>query len=191
MDSADGYGLNYYGRHRIRFDATKPALLFGREVDNAAAHGAVSWGEVWPDGLTKGLLRLARLGRPLYVTDNGINDASDSRRPAYLLRHIRATHEAITTGADVRGYFHWSLIDNFEWAESWTARFGLIALDPTTQERQIRRSAHVYQQVIRDHRIDPLLWHTEVETPTPHTPQPVDPPNPESFNPSTPNPLIR
>jgi beta-glucosidase len=65
-------------------------------------------------------------------------------RPSYLVEHVRAVHRAIARGADVRGYFHWSLVDNFEWAEGWSTRFGLIALDRKTQARRVRGSARVF-----------------------------------------------
>jgi beta-glucosidase len=147
---ADWYGLNYYGRHRMRFTPSSPLTLFGREVQHEVAEVSTTWGDPHPQGLTRHLLRIATLGRPVYVTENGINDASDSVRPRYLANHVGAVRDAIAAGADVRGYFHWSLIDNFEWAEGWAPRFGLIALDRETQERKVRGSAEVYAAIIRE-----------------------------------------
>jgi beta-glucosidase len=162
-NAADWYGLNYYGRHVIRFAASQPGRLFGREVQEGVHGERVNWGDPFPEGLTRGLLRLARMAKPLYVTENGIADRADTQRPRYLLRHIRATHDAIAAGADVRGYFHWSLLDNFEWTEGWGTPFGLIAVDLETQERRPRRSATVYEKVIRANGIVPELWQEEVE----------------------------
>ncbi|MBA3534984.1 MAG: glycoside hydrolase family 1 protein, partial [Ardenticatenales bacterium] len=161
--AVDWYGLNYYGRNRVKFDATRPGDLFGKHIEDAVHTDAQSWGEIYPAGLTRGLLRLASRKKPLFVTENGIFDNHDLLRPAYLLLHLRAMHEAMQQGAEVRGYFHWSLVDNFEWAEGWRTHFGLIAVNPVTQERRPRHSASVYEQVIREGAISPALWQAEVE----------------------------
>ncbi|MFW5925321.1 MAG: glycoside hydrolase family 1 protein [Myxococcota bacterium] len=148
--SFDFFGLNYYGRYAVRFDARQPAMAFGRHLqDHDNRTEWVDWGAPHPAGLTKQLLRLSRLGVPLYVTENGLFDATDQKRPHFLVAHLRAVHDAIAGGADVRGYFHWSLVDNFEWAEGWVPRFGLIALDPQTQERRPRPSAELYARICR------------------------------------------
>jgi beta-glucosidase len=149
----DYMGLNYYTRELVAFDLGKAAELFGRrftapgaERQDQGASGGLG-GEIYPDGLRRLLLRLNALGRPLYVTENGTADAADTRRPSALVRTLVAAHRAIDQGADLRGYYHWSLVDNFEWAEGWSARFGLIGLDPTTQERTTRESANVYARI--------------------------------------------
>ncbi|MGH2542296.1 MAG: glycoside hydrolase family 1 protein [Ardenticatenaceae bacterium] len=160
--AVDWYGMNYYGRHLVRFDPSKADMLFGRHVHAGIASEEGDWGEVYPKGLTSGLRQLARYGKPVFVTENGIFDNDDTLRPAYLLRHIRATHDAIQAGADVRGYFYWSLVDNFEWAEGWSTRFGLIEIDPVTQQRRPRHSAQVYEKVIRANGVMPELWQREV-----------------------------
>jgi beta-glucosidase len=67
---------------------------------------------------------------------------------------VRAVHRAIEQGADVRGYFHWSLVDNFEWAEGWSTHFGLLELDRETQERRPRPSAAVYAAICRDNAVE-------------------------------------
>lgn len=156
--AADWYGVNYYGQHVNRFDMSRPGELFGRQVQEGVRSETGNWGNIYPEGLTRALVRVAKLGKPLFVTENGIFDPQDTRRPAYLLHHLRATHEAIRQGVDVRGYFHWSLVDNFEWAEGWSTPFGLLAVDPTTQARQPRRSALLYEQVIRANAISPEMW---------------------------------
>ncbi len=84
-------------------------------------------------------------------------DKADRLRPWLLVRAARALHEAISSGADVRGYFHWSLVDNFEWAEGWLTRFGLIALDVETQERTLRRSAHLYSALAHANALTPEM----------------------------------
>jgi len=149
--SSDFLGVNYYGRYRVRFDPRSGATLFGRaETDRSIRTAHNDWGDVAPDGLTRQLRRVHHaLGVPLVVTENGVMDAEDSLRRSYLVSHVRAVHEAIAKGADVRGYFVWSLLDNFEWAEGFEARFGLFALDPLTQIRTKRPSADLYAEICR------------------------------------------
>lgn len=149
----DYIGLNYYSRELVAFDLGRPAETFGRRFTAPGAerqdHGASGGlgGEIYPDGLRRLLVRLSALGRPIYVTENGTADAADTRRPAALVRSLAAVRRAIDQSADVRGYYHWSLVDNFEWSEGWSARFGLIAIDPTTQERTERESARIYARI--------------------------------------------
>lgn len=147
----DWLGLNYYGRYRVRFDLRAAALLFGRHVQpNSIRHGDVDWGEPSPEGLTRLLLRFSELGRPVFVTENGVFDPTDEVRQRYLVEHVAAVRAALARGADVRGYFHWSLLDNFEWAEGFTTPFGLVAVDRQTGERRPRQSARRYQALIAD-----------------------------------------
>jgi beta-glucosidase len=84
---------------------------------------------MYPDGLYLLLKRFAAYGWPLYVTENGLADAQGTRRPLFLAQHLAALERAVDEGADVRGYFHWSLLDNFEWADGFASRFGLFHVD--------------------------------------------------------------
>jgi beta-glucosidase len=113
-----------------------------------------------PTGLREVLLRLHRdyPALPLYLTENGAAYADrvdadgrvrDSDRIAYLHGHLTAAHEAIAAGVHLRGYFTWSLLDNFEWALGYSKRFGLIHVDYETQQRTLKDSALWYRDVIR------------------------------------------
>lgn len=82
-----------------------------------------------------------RFKKPIIVTENGVADAEDQHRQWWLEETIKAMYEARQAGADVVGYCHWSLLDNFEWAEGWWPKFGLVSVNRTTQERKIRKSA--------------------------------------------------
>jgi beta-glucosidase/6-phospho-beta-glucosidase/beta-galactosidase len=93
------------------------------------------------------LKRAGRLGKPVIVTENGIADADDDQRARYLVAHLRQAHRAMQEGVDLRGYIHWSLTDNYEWAEGFTKRFGLAAVDFATQHRSLRPSAQVYRRI--------------------------------------------
>jgi len=146
--SFDWLGVNYYGRLAARFDLRSRELA--RHVQRPTVRSEwIDWGEPCARGLGDQLLRLSRFGKPLYVTENGVYDNTDELRPRYLVDHVRAVLDASARGADVRGYFHWSLIDNFEWTEGWSTRFGLIEMDPVSGRRTPRRSAEIYAEICR------------------------------------------
>ena len=149
-DTCDFVGLNYYGRFEVQFDLRAETPL-GRHVQKPTTRTEqTDWGQICPRGLTEQLERIGkRLGKPIYVTENGLFDNTDTRRPEFLLEHVQAVGEAIRRGVDVRGYFHWSLTDNFEWAEGWSTHFGLIEVDRETGERRPRHSAEVYARICR------------------------------------------
>ncbi|MDE2304526.1 MAG: beta-glucosidase [Gammaproteobacteria bacterium] len=145
----DFIGVNYYTRGVAA--TVPPAPVPDRNVTE------MGW-EVFPAGLTELLLRL-RADYPLppvYVMENGaayrdvlVGDrVEDAARVAYLAAHVRALADAIDGGVDVRGYFIWSLLDNFEWADGYTKRFGLVYVDYPTQRRILKDSALWYRQFL-------------------------------------------
>jgi beta-glucosidase len=147
--SQDFFGVNYYTRELVRFNRQYRAELFGERVLPASApRSDLNW-EIYPEGLYRTLRSIARPGLPVIVTENGIADARDALRPDYLLTHLTAVQRAIAAGVPVRGYLHWTAFDNFEWAEGYSAKFGLIACDPKTQERRPRPSARLYAEICR------------------------------------------
>jgi beta-glucosidase len=157
----DYHGINYYTREMVSFDPTKPAELFARRFTRPGAIANdpgldTNFGEIYPEGLyrvLKAVHRRTRGNKPLYITENGFCDARDDRRPRSLLEHLAMMHRAIQEGVPVRGYLHWTLVDNFEWAEGWGARFGLIELDQKTQERIPRKSASLFGEICRANAI--------------------------------------
>jgi beta-glucosidase len=157
VDSLDFFSVNYYSRQRVSLRCQKGGLLGwlqptpGAEVSDHGRHG--TYGEVYPAGMSRVLRRAAELGKPIYVTENGLPDADDDQRPRFLLTYLTEMQRAIAEGVDIRGYYHWSFIDNFEWAEGWGLRFGLVALDEATQVRSPRPSAHLYSDIIRANAI--------------------------------------
>ncbi|MBN1658606.1 MAG: glycoside hydrolase family 1 protein [Anaerolineae bacterium] len=152
VDSLDFFGLNYYSRQRVSL-AGGPLMrpTPGAEISDFGRHG--TYGEIYPAGLYQTIQRVARFGKPIYITENGLPDADDDQRPRFLVTHLAAMQRAIAQGADVRGYYHWSFTDNFEWAEGWALRFGLVHLDPTTQLRTPRPSAALYSRIIAENAI--------------------------------------
>jgi beta-glucosidase len=157
----DYLGINYYGRHRLKFNLREVGMLFTEAVP---APPASAWPEPWadrevyPEGLYQFIIELyRRYQKPIYITENGMADATENSRPAFILTHLAAVHRAIQAGADVRGYDYWTLVDNYEWVEGWTARFGLIELDPQTQARTLRRSAQLYAEIAQANAITEVM----------------------------------
>jgi beta-glucosidase len=95
------------------------------------------------------LRRLQPYGKPIYVTETGVPDNDDSKRPRFLLTHLAAVHRALNEGVPVKGFYFWSLVDNFEWADGFSARFGLIHLDLATGQRTLKRSGKLYGEICR------------------------------------------
>ncbi len=158
----DFIGLNYYFSRRMAVDLRMPFQLCGRQLPAqpwgvAYDDELLQWvgkGDINPEGFAETIESCARFGRPIYVTENGICDRDDELRPRYLIQHLAALHRAIQTGADVRGYFYWTLTDNFEWAEGYGLRFGLIHNDFATQKRTLKPSAHLYARIARENAMN-------------------------------------
>jgi beta-glucosidase len=133
LGSVDYFGANYYRRDLIRFAPTAPGAL--QILPGPGPRNDLGW-EIHPEGLLR-LLRqaFARYRLPIYVTENGIADARGDARPAYLRAHAYALTRAITEGIPVKGYFHWTLMDNFEWALGFAPRFGLYRVEPNRLTR--------------------------------------------------------
>ncbi len=157
----DFLGVNYYGRDLVAFDPRNPGELFIRRHVGAGAETSDLGWEIYPEGLGMVIADWSRRsgGIPVYVTENGIADARDVHRAKFLVRHLASVARAIAQGIDVRGYYHWSLLDNFEWAEGYAPRFGLVAVDFATQRRTPRASAEVYARIARSRAIDEPTWH--------------------------------
>ncbi|MBI3912760.1 MAG: glycoside hydrolase family 1 protein [Chloroflexi bacterium] len=161
MGAQDFIGVNYYFSRRIAIDLAQPAQLFARPLPprpwgvsyDAELNEWFGKGEINPDAFVETLKWCARFGKPIFVTENGICDRDDDFRPRYLVQHLAAMHRAIGNGAPVRGYFYWSLIDNFEWAEGYALRFGLIRNDFATQTRTPKPSAHLYARIARENAL--------------------------------------
>jgi len=149
-DSLDYLGLNYYSRDHVRADLKEPSLT-RMYVPEGHPVSDLGW-EIYPEGLYLMLKRYAALGLPLYVTENGLADTRGSLRSDFLRAHLYAVQRAVQEGVDVRGYFHWSLLDNFEWAEGFEPRFGLYRVDYADRDktRTATPAVAVFQEASRN-----------------------------------------
>jgi beta-glucosidase len=155
----DFVGVNYYTRSVVRQDVAEWPQHASPVRQQQATHTETGW-EVYPEGLTDVLKWVdARYGKPpIYITENGAAfydppSAADGRvedplRVAYLRAHLRAAQAAARQGVDLRGYFVWSLLDNFEWAHGYAKRFGIVHVDYATQVRTPKDSARFYANLI-------------------------------------------
>ncbi len=162
----DVLGVNYYYTLTMRADTEPhlPTTWIGAEnaVDTPEGLPTTEMGwEIEPSGLHAMLVRLHKeyAGTPVVITENGAafddqvaSDGAvhDEDRRAFLEGHLRACHQAIADGVDLRGYLAWSLMDNFEWAFGYSKRFGIVRVDYDTQRRTVKDSARWYAQVVRD-----------------------------------------
>ena len=160
----DFLGVNYYTRGRVRADGRKPLGYAPVEPESLGLPVTHAGAEIVPEGLTELLVRLhTEYGeRPIYITENGApfddtiaadGQVHDARRVEFLRRHFQAALAARESGVDLRGYFVWSLMDNFEWALGYAERFGIVYVDYPTQRRIPKDSAFFFQSVIADGEI--------------------------------------
>ncbi|NWF68338.1 MAG: beta-glucosidase [Chloroflexi bacterium] len=154
----DFLGINYYTHNTIAYDPENPQQP--RQVRPAGARFTEMGWEINGQEMANTLLRVQREYAPkaMYITENGAAFADvaanggmveDPQRVDFLKEYLTATHAALRGGAALKGYFVWSLMDNFEWGEGYSKRFGLVYVDYPTQQRTLKRSAHFYREVIR------------------------------------------
>jgi beta-glucosidase len=147
----DWVGINYYSRSLMTGDPNAPGGI--GTVDGPGEKNDLGW-EIYPQGLSDLLVRVSReyTKLPIYVTENGMSEDDDARRTEYYDMHLKALRDAKEQGADVRGYFAWSLLDNYEWAEGYTSRFGIVHVDYETQARTPKGSYRAFQGMLHNTR---------------------------------------
>lgn len=145
----DFFGVNYYTRIHMRFNPFKKmgVEMRHRDIDG---YGLTDMGwEIHPHGLEKVLRYASKLNVPLIITENGIATHDCQKKIRFMRRHVDAVERCIKDGIDVRGYFYWSLIDNYEWLQGLDARFGLYKVDFNTLERKPTNAAAYYSYLIK------------------------------------------
>ncbi|QQG45079.1 MAG: glycoside hydrolase family 1 protein [Candidatus Sungiibacteriota bacterium] len=157
---SDFIGLQFYFHTRVRLH---PKSQWGIQFNENKRVTDMGW-EIFPEGIYHVLMDLQKYKKPIFITENGLADARDLYRGDFIQEHIAWTAKAIRDGADVRGYFHWSLLDNFEWQEGFWPRFGLVEVDFSarggsasggkTLERKIRPSAWEYKKIIEKNALE-------------------------------------
>jgi beta-galactosidase len=169
----DWLGVNYYSRFVVKgrsfmlakyFAGTSviPSVVqgygFASQPYSKSADGLLTSGigwELYPEGLLDALREMKKFGKPIYVTENGVSDVRDVLRPRFLVEHIEVLKRAINEEKiDVRGYFHWSLTDNYEWAKGFGQKFGLFSVDLETKLRKSRKSAEVLSRIIKGEKTE-------------------------------------
>ncbi len=148
----DFLGLQYYHHDRIKLSLGGRFII--AKIDNENKEISDMGWEIYPEGIYYVLKNLKKYKLPIYITENGIADAKDKKREKFIKEHLYWAHKAIKEGVDVRGYFYWSLLDNFEWDKGFWPRFGLVEMDYQTMERKIRPSALEYKKIIEKNAIE-------------------------------------
>ncbi len=147
----DLIAIDYYTTDHVAFDLRAASNAFGRNFypDGSVVSdtGLIAYA---PGGLYEAIRWAKRFRLPVVIAENGVEDRDDHLRPRYLAAHLYQLWRALSLGVRVEGYFHWTLVDNFEWERGWTSRFGLWALDVETQERTKRPSADLYESICRN-----------------------------------------
>jgi len=164
----DWLGVNYYTRSVVRGRKSIMARLFAGipvipemvqnygfacKPNSTSVDGMPTsdfgW-EVYPEGMLQALKAMQRYECPLFITENGVADARDVLRPKFISDHLGVLDRAINEQKiDIRGYFHWSLTDNYEWAEGFKMKFGLYEVDPESKRRMQRKSAKIYMAAVK------------------------------------------
>jgi len=142
----DFIGMNSYQRKIVDNGLDVAGSGIDPEKDEDRVQTEFGW-EYSPESIYGALMELKKYGKPIYITENGIADSTDELRPRFIHDSLSAIHRAIEDGMDIRGYFYWSLLDNFEWDKGFWPRFGLVHVDYATQKRTVRPSARLYARI--------------------------------------------
>ena len=148
-NTLDFIGLNYYTRYFVN------SARFGEmETKEDSPKNDLGW-EIYPEGIYRALLNLKKYKLPIYITENGTPDKNDKFRKQFIVDHLNYVLDAIKKGIDVKGYFYWSLMDNFEWHKGYQ-HFGLLKInfDEFSSERHLTRGAEAYAEIARNNALN-------------------------------------
>ena len=146
IGAMDFFGLNYYSHNHVKFKFSLKEFFelkfFEEDIMTDMPY------TIYAEGFYRALKLSSTLKKPIIVTENGIADAVDDRRKKYIERYLYALSVAISEGIDVKGYYYWSLMDNFEWAFGYDMKFGLYEVDFETQKRTLREGSKIYKKIV-------------------------------------------
>lgn len=150
----DFIGIQYYRANQIRLNFLKKGNIGPiHEIDDFTGLTDMGW-SMYPEGLYRLLKHTAKYGKDIYISENGVADAKDQYRTKWIKENLLYIHKAIQEGIPVKGYFHWSLLDIFEWDKGFWPRFGLVEVDFKTQKRTIRPSAYEYAKICKSNILE-------------------------------------
>jgi beta-glucosidase len=161
----DYFGLNYYTQELVAFNLLAARDLFGRRFfppDADLSHTGFIANQ--PEGFFSSIRWGLKFGVPIIITENGVEDSIDELRPRYIVQHIHQMWRAVNFNYPITGYYHWTLVDNFEWERGWTQRFGLWELVNETQKRTKRSSADLYEAICKTNGLSSEMVETYAPT---------------------------
>ena len=145
-NSLDFIGINYYSHLAVNMNLLNPIESLqpvkGEEIAEMGRY------TIYPDGIYDAIKMVSNLDLPIYITENGIGDSKDTHRKAFIKRSLFAISEAIKNGFNIKGFYYWSLIDNFEWCLGYSQKFGLYEVNMETQERSLREGSKAFQNTV-------------------------------------------
>lgn len=159
VGTQDFFGLNYYTRDLVKFKFSPEDYFHERSFPPGKVVSETGFIANVPEGLYEGIRWARQFKVPIMITENGVEDTTDTMRPRYLVEHLHQIWRAINFNWPVKGYFHWTLVDNFEWERGWTQRFGLWELDTKTQKRTRRKSVDLYEAICTQNGISLDIVH--------------------------------
>ena len=146
--ATDFFGLNYYSHSHLKFKFDSYEFFENKFLSRDTMIDMPY--AIYPEGLYRAIKQAGKINKPIIITENGIADATDDRREIFIERYIYAMSRAIKDGANVKGYYYWSLMDNFEWAEGYDMRFGLHEVNFETQERRLRKGSYKFVDIVNE-----------------------------------------
>jgi beta-glucosidase len=143
----DFLGLNYYSHSHLKFKAN-PNEFFENKFFKKDTMTDMPY-VIYPEGLYRAIKEVEKIRKPIIITENGIADSKDDRRSLFIERYLYSVYKAMSEGSNIQGYFYWSLMDNFEWAEGYDMKFGLYEVNFKNQNRKLRNGSKKFIEIVK------------------------------------------